>query len=416
MSEAEGGVEQAMNVTESFLTALGALFANKLRALLTMLGIIIGVAAVITMIAIGEGAQKAVTERIQALGSNLLFISPGAQRGGGVTVIMSGTSVRLRNEDVEAVREQVSSAEAVVPEFSRSAQVKYQNRNWNTRIVGTVPEYEYVRNFRAADGRYFTLSEERSYTKVAILGKTVAENLFGTADPIGKSIRIAGQSFEVIGILESKGQSGWQNPDDQIIVPLSTAQRRLFGVDYLSQITVKVVNDQLMDDAFLTIERVLRRAHKLREEQDNDFSIRNQADIITTFQETQQTFTFLLAGIAAVSLLVGGIGIMNIMIVSVTERTKEIGIRKAIGARRKDVMLQFLIESVVMSVAGGLMGIGVGVGGSSLLTAYGNLPSLISVQAIVMSFVFAAFVGIFFGLYPAWKAAQSNVIDALRYE
>ncbi|MBI4418498.1 MAG: ABC transporter permease [Ignavibacteriales bacterium] len=405
-----------MNVSESFLTALGALFANKLRALLTMLGIIIGVAAVITMIAIGEGAQKAVTERIQALGSNLLFISPGAQRGGGVTVIMSGTSIRLRNADAQAVGNQVDAAEAVVPEFSRNAQVKYKNKNWNTRVVGTVPEYEYVRNFSAASGRYFTHSEERSYSKVAVIGRTIAENLFENVDPIGQSIRIAGQSFEVIGILESKGQSGWQNPDDQVIIPLSTAQRRVFGVDYLSQVTVKVVSDQRMDEAFLNIERVLRREHKLREDQDNDFSIRNQADIITTVQETQQTFTFLLAGIAAVSLLVGGIGIMNIMIVSVTERTREIGIRKAIGARKTDVMLQFLIESVVLSIVGGLIGIGLGISGSNMLTAYGNLPSSISLQAIVMSFVFAAFVGIFFGLYPAWKAAQSNVIDALRYE
>jgi len=220
----------------------------------------------------------------------------------------------------------------------------------------------------------------------------------------------------VVGVLEAKGQSGFQNPDDQIIVPLSTAQRRLYGVDYLSQITVKVVNDQKMDEAFLEIERVLRREHKIREDQDNDFTIRNQADIIATFQETQQTFTFLLAGIAAVSLLVGGIGIMNIMIVSVTERTKEIGVRKAMGARRQDIMWQFLIESVVMSVTGGLLGIGLGIGASFLITTYGNLTSIISLNSIAVSFLFASFVGVFFGIYPAWKAAISNVIDALRYE
>ncbi|MBI2620055.1 MAG: ABC transporter permease [Ignavibacteriales bacterium] len=405
-----------MNIRESLFTALGALFANKLRALLTMLGIIIGVAAVITMIAIGEGAQKAVTARIQALGSNLLFVSPGAQRGGGVTVIQSGSSMRLVNSDANSIENTVASVEAVVPEFSRSAQAKYENRNWNTRIVGTVPEYEYVRNFPAVAGRYFTQAEERAYSKVCVIGQTVASNLFGSSDPIGKSIRIAGQTFQVVGILESKGQSGWQNPDDQIIVPLSTAQRRLFGVDYLSQITVKVVGDKQMDNAFYEIERILRRAHRLREEQDNDFSIRNQADIIATFQQTQETFTFLLAGIAAVSLLVGGIGIMNIMIVSVTERTKEIGVRKAIGARKKDVMLQFLIESVVMSVTGGVIGIFFGIGASFLITSYGNLPSSISANAVIMSFFFASFVGVFFGIYPAWKAAESNVIDALRYE
>jgi putative ABC transport system permease protein len=405
-----------MNLNESFLTALNALFANKLRALLTMLGIIIGVAAVITMIGIGEGAQIAVMNRIQALGSNLLFVSPGAQRGGGITVIQFGTSQRLRNEDAASIVERVEAVEAVVPEFNRNAQVKYENRNWNTRIIGTVPEYETVRNFVAVAGRYFTKSEEKSYAKVAVIGQVIADNLFPNQDPLGKTMRIAGQSFQVIGILESKGQSGFQNPDDQIIVPLPTAQRRLFGVDYVSQITVKVVDDKRMDEAFLEIERVIRREHKLREEQDNDFTIRNQADIITTFQETQQTFTYLLAGIAAVSLLVGGIGIMNIMIVSVTERTKEIGIRKAIGARKKDVLLQFLIESVVMSVMGGLLGILFGIGGSILITSYGNLPSSISANAILMSFFFASFVGVFFGLYPAWKASESNVIDALRYE
>lgn len=405
-----------MNLKESFLTALAALVANKLRALLTMLGIIIGVAAVITMIAIGEGAQKAVIDRIQSMGTNLLFISAGAQRGGGVTVIQFGTSVRLKNSDANVLVEKVEAVEAVVPEFNRQAQVKYLNRNWNTRIIGTVPEYGEVRSFNAAFGRYFTHAEQEGVAKVCVIGQTVVDNLFPDSDPLGQTIRISGESFEVVGVLESKGQSGFQNPDDQIIVPLSTAQRRIFGVDYLSQITAKVLDDKKMDEAFLDIERVLRREHKLREDQDNDFTIRNQSDIIQTFQETQQTFTFLLAGIAAVSLLVGGIGIMNIMIVSVTERTKEIGVRKAIGARQKDIMWQFLIESVVMSVVGGCLGIGLGVLASYLITTYGNLTPIISVNSIILSFLFASFVGVFFGIYPAWKAAVSNVIDALRYE
>lgn len=405
-----------MNLKESFLTALAALFANKLRALLTMLGIIIGVAAVITMIAIGEGAQKAVIDRIQSMGTNLLFVSPGAQRGGGVTVIQFGTSVRMKNSDADALAEGVPAAEAIVPEFNQRAQVKYQNRNWNTRVVGTVPEYGEVRSFKASFGRYFTHAEEEGVAKVCVIGQTIVDNLFPNADPLGQTIRVNGESFEVIGVLETKGQSGFQNPDDQIIVPLSTAQRRIYGVDYLSQITAKVVDDRKMDEAFLDIERVLRREHKLREDQENDFTIRNQADIITTFQETQQTFTFLLAGIAAVSLLVGGIGIMNIMIVSVTERTKEIGVRKAIGARRNDIMSQFLIESVVMSVVGGCLGIGLGILASYLITTYGNLTPIISVNSIALSFLFSTFVGVFFGIYPAWKAAISNVIDALRYE
>jgi putative ABC transport system permease protein len=405
-----------MNFKESILTALGALVANKLRALLTMLGVIIGVAAVITMIAIGEGAERSVMERIQSLGSNLLFISPGAQRGGGTVVVQFGSSQRLTRRDAEEIEKQVPEAEAVVPEFGRSAQVKYENRNWNTRIVGTVPEYETARNFAASSGRYFNHSEERSNAKVCVLGSMVAQNLFGEADPVGRTIRIAGQSFTVLGVLETKGQSGWQNPDDQIIVPLSTAQRRIFGVDFLSTITVKVVSDLLMDQAMVDIETVLRREHRLRSDQDNDFVIRNQADILSTFQETQQTFTFLLAGIAAVSLLVGGIGIMNIMIVSVTERTREIGIRKAIGARKRDILWQFLIESVALSVSGGLIGIGVGVLAARLLTAYGNLQSVVSPQAVIVSFLFASLVGIFFGLYPARRAANADVIDALRYE
>ncbi|MBM4168308.1 MAG: FtsX-like permease family protein [Ignavibacteria bacterium] len=405
-----------MNFKESFLTSIGALVANKLRALLTMLGVIIGVGAVITMIAIGEGAQRSVMERIQSLGSNLLFISPGAQRGGGVVVIQFGTSQRLRLSDAEAITKGSPAVEAAVPEFSRNAQVKYENRNWNTRVLGTTPDYEWVRNFVVVEGRYFTAAEEKSAAKVCVLGSTVVENLFLGVDPLGATIRIGGQSFQVIGLLETKGGSGWQNPDDQIIVPLSTAQRRLFGVDFISNITAKVLDDKQMDAAFLDIERILRREHKLREEQDNDFIIRNQADIITTFQETQQTFTFLLAGIAAVSLVVGGIGIMNIMIVSVTERTREIGIRKAIGARKKDIMTQFLIESVALSVTGGLLGILTGVGASYLITTYGNLTPMISINAVVVSFLFATMVGIFFGIYPAWKAAQADIIEALRYE
>jgi putative ABC transport system permease protein len=405
-----------MELKESFLTALGALFANKLRSLLTMLGIIIGVAAVITMIAIGEGSQKAVIDRIQALGSNLLFISPGAQRGGGVVVIQFGTSVRMKNSDAEAIAGRAEGIEAIVPELNRQAQLKYENRNWNSRIVGTTPEYEYVRNIKAVAGRYFTYAEERGAAKVCLLGSSVVENLFPAGDALGKAIRIGGQSFQVIGLLETKGQTGFQNSDDQVIVPLTTAQRRLFGVDYLSQITVKVQDDKMMDVAFYDIERVLRREHKLRQDQDNDFTIRNQADLISTFQETQKTFTFLLAGIAAVSLLVGGIGIMNIMIVSVTERTREIGLRKAVGAHKRDILSQFLIEAVVMSVAGGCIGIGAGVLASNLITAYGNLSPIISFNSILLSFTFAALVGVFFGIYPAWKAAESNVIDALRYE
>jgi putative ABC transport system permease protein len=249
-----------------------------------------------------------------------------------------------------------------------------------------------------------------------VLGPVVVENLLGESDPLGKRIRISGQTFTVIGILETKGQSGFGNPDDQIIVPLSTAQRRLFGIDYLSQMSVKVAQGEDLDVAIVEIERILRRQHRLREDQDNDFTIRNWADIISTFQETQETFALLLAGVAAVSLVVGGIGIMNVMLISVTERTHEIGIRKAVGARRRDIMWQFLIESVVVSVIGGCIGIVGGVLTSYLITTYGQWMLVISGDAIVLSFLFATLVGVFFGLYPAWKAAMLDVIDALRYE
>ena len=405
-----------MNLSESFLTALSALIANKLRAVLTMLGIIIGVAAVITMVAIGTGSQEAVMQRIQSLGTNLLFISPGAARGGGNFVMQWGTSVRLRRADSDALERGTTVVTDVVPEFSRNAQVKYENRNWNTRVVGTTPNYEYVRNVKSTIGRYFNNAEERAATKVCVIGATIVDNLFQGIDPIGKEMRVQGQSFRVIGVLETKGQSGFQNPDDQIIVPLTTAQRRLFGVDYLSQITAQVAAPEESDAAMIEMERVLRREHKLRQDQDNDFTIRNQTDIVQTMQETQQTFTFLLAGIAAVSLLVGGIGIMNIMIVSVTERTKEIGIRKAIGARKQDVMTQFLIESVVLSIVGGCIGILAGFLAAFLTSVYGGLNAVVSIGSVAMSFLFASCVGIFFGLYPAWKAATANVIDALRYE
>lgn len=405
-----------MNLWENFSSALNALVANKLRSLLTMLGIIIGVSAVITMIAIGEGSQRAVLDRIQSLGSNLLFISPGAIRGGGSVAFQAGTNVRLRNSEADAIEKNVPGIEAVIPEFSRQAQVKYQNRNWGTRIVGTVPEYETARNFPVVTGRFFTHSEEKGLAKVAVIGATIIENLFPNSEPLGKTIRIQGQNFEVIGVLEAKGQTGFQNPDDQIIVPLSTAQRRVFGVDYVSQITLKVAQSSQMENVLLESERVLRREQKLRQDQDNTFSIRNQADVIQTFQETQQTFTFLLAGIAAVSLLVGGIGIMNIMIVSVTERTREIGVRKAVGARKRDVMTQFLIESVMMSVLGGVIGILFGVSASYLISSYGNMMPVVTPESVIVSFSFAFLVGVTFGLYPAWKAANANTIEALRYE
>lgn len=406
-----------MDLRESIQVAFDAVLANKMRAALTMLGIIIGVGAVITMVALGEGAQQAVTARIQALGSNLLFVSPGSARSGHVT-LTAGSRINLHRKDVEAVLAQCEEILDVVPEFSRGAQVKYANRNWNTRITGTTPNYGEVRNVQVVAGRYFTAQEEAARARVCLIGSTVRDNLFGSdEDPIGKTLRIGRMNFQIIGVLETKGQTGgWMNPDDQVLIPLATAQMRLFGVDFITNSSMKVADAMLMDKAFYNVERVLRRQHRLRDTQDNDFNIRNQADIISTFEETSRTFTSLLAGIAGVSLLVGGIGIMNIMLVSVTERTREIGIRKAVGARRRDILVQFLMEALALSLTGGLIGVTVGVAASSLLARLAAWNTLISIESIGVSFLFAAAVGVVFGLYPARRAALQDTIVALRYE
>jgi putative ABC transport system permease protein len=406
-----------MDLREGLGVAFDSVLANKMRAALTMLGIIIGVGAVITMVALGEGAQQAVTQRIQALGSNLLFVGPGSSRSGPV-MTAAGSSVRLTRKDIEAVQAQCEEIVEAVPEFSRGAQVKYGNKNWSTRITGTTPNYGEVRNVSAVAGRYFTAQEEAARARVCLIGSTVRDNLFAPGeDPLGKTLRISRMNFQIIGVLETKGQSGgWMNPDDQVLIPLATAQMRLFGVDYISNSALKVADAALMDKAFYDVERVLRQQHRLRDSQDNDFTIRNQADILSTFEETSKTFTSLLAGIAGVSLIVGGIGIMNIMLVSVTERTREIGIRKAVGAKRRDIMIQFLMEALALSLTGGLIGVLLGVGISNLLARLAGWNTLISPESIGVSFLFAAAVGIIFGLYPARRAALQDTIVALRYE
>ncbi|NUO83081.1 ABC transporter permease, partial [candidate division KSB1 bacterium] len=295
---------------------------------------------------------------------------------------------------------------------------KYGNKNTNTRITGTTPNYGEVRNVAAVQGRYFTPQEELTRARVCVIGSTVRDNLFDpNEDPIGKTARISRMNFQVIGVLETKGQSGgWMNPDDQILIPLATAQMRLFGVDYISNSAIQVVDAAMMEKAFYDVERILRRQHRLRDTQDNDFNIRNQADIISTLTSSTQTFTTLLAGIAGVSLLVGGIGIMNIMLVSVTERTREIGVRKAVGARRRDIMMQFLMEALTLSLIGGTLGVLAGISASHLLARLADWNTLISPESIAISFLFAAAVGIVFGLYPARRAALQDTIVALRYE
>jgi putative ABC transport system permease protein len=405
-----------INVWESFLVAFAALRANKVRSSLTMLGIIIGVGAVIAMIALGQGAKKAVEDSISALGTNLLMINPGSARQGMVR-LGAGSSIRLNEDDLKAIQSKVSGIQATAPELSRFGQLKYGNKNWNARVVGTTPEYEFVRNARLEKGAFFTRQDDATRRRVAIIGTTIVENLFEPEeDPVGRPIKINNITFEVTGVLKPKGQQGWFNQDDIVVIPLQTAQKRLLGLDFFSNINVQVADVSLMEQVSLDIEQALRKSHRLPPGEDNDFSIRNQSDIMATRTETAKTLTWLLASVAFVSLMVGGIGIMNIMLVSVTERTREIGVRRALGARRRDVMAQFLTEAVTLSLVGGLIGIGLGVGATVLMSKLAGWSTLISSGSILLAFIFSATVGIFFGLYPAKKAASLDPIEALRYE
>ena len=404
-----------MLLGEIFQVALQAIRANKLRSFLTMLGIIIGVGAVITMVALGSGAQKAVQARINALGPTLLSIYPGASFRGGIFMDMR---ISLTVDDYEALARDARYAKAVVPELTRNLQVKRGNQNQNTSIVGTTPNYVTVKNYPIAAGRMFTAGEDESRRRYAVLGSAIPEMFNANpAGMIGQEIQIRGIPFEIIGVLASKGSGGgFGNPDEQILIPLQTARYRIMGTDRLRSITVDAASVPQMTLTMIEIERVLRREHKIRAGAENDFQIRNQSDILATFQQTTETFTYLLAGIAAVSLLVGGIGIMNIMLVSVTERTREIGVRKALGATRFNIMFQFLVEALVLCLVGGLIGILFGGLGALGLSKLAHWNTSINVFAVLLAFVFSAIVGLFFGIWPARRAAKLDPITALRYE
>jgi putative ABC transport system permease protein len=394
--------------------AVRAMAANPLRSLLTTLGVIIGVGSVIAMIAIGQGARAATTQQVQALGSNLLTVFAGVARTAGVARLDPVQTLTL--EDAEAIRQEIPQVVGVSPEFSRQAQVVFRGENTVTRVVGVTPDYPVVRNFRPQRGRFFTSDEMRSRAKVALVGQSVVNRLFADTDPLGQQIKIRGVTFTVIGVMEEKGATAFFDRDDIVLVPLATAQRRLFGVRHVNSIQVQVSSEEEMAAAQEAITHLLRMRHGLAPHQEDDFTIRSQADILQALTGVAQTMTVLLGGIAAVSLIVGGIGIMNIMLVSVTERTREIGIRKAVGARRRDILVQFLVESVVLSVTGGLIGIGLGVVGSGLINRLSGWATLVSPQAILLAFSFAVFVGVFFGLYPAQRAARLDPIEALRHE
>jgi putative ABC transport system permease protein len=402
---------------EIISVALGALRANKLRSMLTMLGIVIGVAAVIAMVALGTGAQKAVKERISSLGTTLLTVNPGQQRGMGV--VIADQQTKLTMSDAAAIEERAPNALAVQPEMNRNLQVTYLNKNTNTSIVGTTSNYLQVRNFKMQLGRMFTRAEDEGRQRVAVVGPGVVTNL-GLDTPealLGENIRIRGMQFTVVGILESKGQSTpFNNPDEQILIPLNTARFRVLGTDRLRSISVLAPSEEKIPDTMADIQKVLRREHRLRPGQPDDFQMRSQADFLNTLGETTQVFTYLLSGIAAVSLLVGGIGIMNIMLVSVTERTREIGVRKALGATRNNILLQFLIEAVVLCCLGGIIGIAVGTGGAMVLSKAFQWNTSVSPSAIGLAFAFSAAVGVLFGVWPARRAATLDPIQALRYE
>jgi putative ABC transport system permease protein len=404
-------------IGEIVAVALGALRANKMRSFLTMLGIVIGVAAVIAMIALGRGAQRAVRDRISALGTTLLTVMPGQQFGRGVVVM--DTRARLTTDDADALAERATLITAVQPEMRRQLQVQYLNKNTNSEIVGTTANYLTVRKYSLAAGRMFTESEDDGRKRVAVLGPTVVENLgIETAEAlVGEPIRIRGIQFEVVGVLNRKGTgSGFQDPDDLILIPLQTARFRVMGSNSLRAINVLAVSEPQIPAAMAEIQKILRREHRLRPGREDDFQIRNQADFLSTFEETTKVFSVLLLGIATVSLLVGGIGIMNIMLVSVTERTREIGVRKALGATRVNILLQFLIEAVVLCMAGGLIGVLLGVGSAAVLRESMSWNTDVSMMSVGLAFLFAASVGIIFGVWPARRAARLDPILALRYE
>ena len=406
-----------MLIGEIITVALGALRANKLRSLLTMLGIVIGVAAVIAMIALGNGAQKAVKDRISALGTTLLTVQPGQAFGMGG--IRSGDQQKMTMDDAKAIEEHGEHIIAVQPEMQRQLQIQYNNRNANTSIIGTTSNYLEVRKFELEAGKMFTTGHDAARARVAVVGPAVAQ-LLGFDNPtalVGEQVRIRGIQFDVIGVLKSKGQgAGFGNPDEQVLIPLNTARFRAMGTDRLRSINVLASSENDIPLAMAEIQKVLRREHRLRPGKEDDFNIRNQSDFLNTLGETTAVFGLLLAGIATVSLVVGGIGIMNIMLVSVTERTREIGVRKALGATRINILSQFLIEAIVLCILGGIVGIIVGSGTAYMLSKSFSWNTQISSSAVIMAFLFSAAVGVVFGVWPARRAAMLDPIQALRYE
>ena len=407
-----------MSIIDILHETYSALSANKIRSGLTVLGIVIGISSVIAMVSIGQGAQSSIQSSIQSIGSNLIIVTPGAQRGPGVTVSAGrGTARSLKMSDVEAIQAQVTNIKAVAPEITSRYQVTAKGNNTNTSVVGTTPDYVTVRNVEVDTGTFITEQNIRSSSKVAVIGPTVRDDLFGTdADPLGQSIRINRVDFKIIGLTQAKGGSGFNNPDDMIFIPLTTAQRFLSGEDYVSSISISANDADVTTNVQEQVTSVLLEQHHLRSAEEADFSTLNQTDIIAAASSVTQIFTILLGSVAGISLLVGGIGIMNMMLTTVTERTKEIGLRKAIGATRRDINLQFLAEAISLTFLGGIIGIILGWSAAFIISYFGVLQTKVSLTSILLAFGVSAAIGIIFGYYPARRAAGLNPIEALRYE
>jgi len=408
-----------INIPSTVKLSLRALRVNKMRSALTMLGIIIGVGAVIAMLAVGTGASEKISGQISSMGSNLIMVLPGSTTSGGLRM-GAGTQPTLNMADAEAIQKECSAVLVVAPTLNGAAQVVYGDQNWSTAIYGTTSAILAVRDWSLVSGRSFNEQDIRNATKVAILGQTVADNLFGGMDPLGRIIRIKKVPFLVVGLLESKGQSAMgQDQDDIIYIPVTTAQKKIFGTSFpgmVRSIMVKARSSEDLDAAESQISELLRERHRIGARQDDDFTVRNLTQIMQAAEESSRVMTLLLGAIASVSLLVGGIGIMNIMLVSVTERTREIGIRMAVGAKTWDIRFQFIIEALTLSLTGGIIGILLGLAASKVLSAVADWPTVVAPLSIFLAFGFSGLVGIFFGFYPAYKASLLNPIEALRYE